>query len=82
MRCLRTAMLAIPLVAILSSCDRERYEPPPATPVRTEAVRRADFVPATTLLGVVRAAHTIPLTILKAGRISYPSRFAGGLRTG
>jgi RND family efflux transporter MFP subunit len=82
MRCLRAVMLAIPLVSILSSCDRERWEPPPATPVRTEAVRRADFVPATTLLGFVRAAQTIPLTILKAGRISYPSRFAGGLRTG
>jgi RND family efflux transporter MFP subunit len=79
---LRRSTIALILVATMCACDAERYQPATAIPVRSEAVHRGDFVPTTTLLGVVRASETIPLTALKSGRITYPRRFAHGLETG
>ncbi len=70
------------LLILLCACDRDRYVESGAIPVRTEIVRRSDFAPATTLVGVIRAAQTIPLTAVKSGRLSYPSRFARGWQTG
>jgi RND family efflux transporter MFP subunit len=70
------------LFALLCACERERYIEPGAIPVRTEVVRRRDFAPVTALVGVVRAAQTIPLTAVKSGRLAYPRRFAGGWQTG
>src|SRR5207247_427959 len=57
-------------------------EPSAAVPARTEVARSAPFAPALTLLGVVRAAQSIPITPPQRGTISYPRRFASGLQTG
>jgi RND family efflux transporter MFP subunit len=73
--------IAISLLT-LSSCDRGRPEAPTGAPVRTELARRASFTPSLTLLGVVRAAESIPLAAQQHGTIRYPRRFAGGLQTG
>lgn len=66
----------------LAACEREQPEAPPAVPVRTEVARRTSFTPTLTLLGVVRAAQSIPLTAQQRGTIRYPPRFANGLQTG
>lgn len=66
----------------IAGCEREEVEAPRAMPVRTELARRADFTPTLTLLGVVRAAQSIPLAAPQRGTIRYPRRFAGGLQTG
>ncbi len=70
------------MVLLLAGCERERYEPNPAVPVRTEVARRTTFTPMLTLLGVVRAAQSIPLTGQVRGTVHYPRRFANGLQTG
>lgn len=70
------------LLLTFVSCDREREGMPPAAPVRTELAKRTSFTPALTLLGVVRAAQSIPLAAQQRGTIRYPHRFAGGLQTG
>lgn len=66
----------------VAACEREQGEPPPAMPVRTELARRAPFTPTLTLLGVVRAAQSIPLAVQQRGTIRYPHRFSSGLQTG
>jgi RND family efflux transporter MFP subunit len=69
-------------IALLSGC---RAEPPSMAqpiPVRMAIAARTDFTPALTLLGVVRAAQSVPLTASQRGAITFPSRFAAGLRTG
>jgi RND family efflux transporter MFP subunit len=66
----------------LTACEQEREAMPPAVPVRTEAAKRASFTPSLTLLGVVRAAQSIPLAAQQRGAIRYPQRFANGLQTG
>ncbi len=79
----RRPILAVALLLLaIVSCDREREVMPPATPVRTELAKRTSFTPALTLLGVVRAAQSIPLAAQQRGTIRYPHRFAGGLQTG
>ncbi len=79
----RRPILTVALLLLtFVSCDREREGMPPAAPVRTELAKRASFTPALTLLGVVRAAQSIPLAAQQRGTIRYPHRFAGGLQTG
>jgi RND family efflux transporter MFP subunit len=73
---------AVLLVFTALSCDRRAPEEPAAIPVRFEVAKRAPFAPALTLLGVVRAARTIPLEAVQGGTLVYPRRFAGGLQTG
>ncbi|MEK6375250.1 MAG: efflux RND transporter periplasmic adaptor subunit [Acidobacteriota bacterium] len=73
--------VAVAILA-LSACERERMEPSPAMPVRTELARRSSFTPTLTLLGVVRAAQSIPLSAQQRGTLRYPRRFANGLQTG
>lgn len=74
---------AVLFVAIaLTACERERDEPAPATPVKTEIAKRSSFTPTITLLGVIRAAQSIPVTAQQHGTIRYPRRFANGLLTG
>jgi RND family efflux transporter MFP subunit len=70
------------LLSALFSCEDERMEPMPATPVRTELARRAAFTPSITLLGVIRAAQSVPLKTPQRGTIRYPAKFANGLATG
>ena len=70
------------IFALLAACERERFELEPAVPVRTEVARRSSFTPSLTLLGVVRAAQSIPLTAQQRGTVRYPHRFANGLQTG
>ena len=70
------------IALLLAACEREHFEPNPAVPVRTEIARRTTFSPTLTLLGVVRAAQSIPLTALQRGTVRYPNRFANGLQTG
>src|SRR2546421_12851801 len=74
------ALIAVAL--LLAGC--EANQPPEARgiPVRMETAARRDFAPTLTLLGVVRAAQSVPLTAQQRGSVSYPPRFAGGLRTG
>ena len=77
----RSLALLIPLLA-LAACERETMQEAPAVPVRTEIVRRTTFTPKLTLLGVVRAAQSIPLTVQRRGTIRYASRFGDALPTG
>ena len=63
-------------------CEGERVGMPPAVPVRTELAKGTSFTPTLTLLGVVRAAQSIPLAAQQRGTIRYPRRFANGLQTG
>lgn len=51
-------------------------------PVKTEVAKRSEFAPQLTLLGVIRAGESIPLTARQRGVITYPRRFTAGLRTG
>jgi multidrug efflux system membrane fusion protein len=79
----RRSIFAVALLLLtFVACDREREEMPPAAPVRTELAKRTSFTPSLTLLGVVRAAQSIPLAAQQRGTIRYPHRFAGGLQTG
>ncbi len=70
------------LALALAACERDRIESTAAIPVRTEVARSAAFTPTLTLLGVVRAAQSIPIAAPQRGTIRYPRRFAGGLQTG
>lgn len=80
---IRSPLAALPLALLLTaSCARERDFEPQAIPVRTEVAKRADFAPQLTLLGVIRAAESIPLTAPQRGIVAYPKRFVSGLRTG
>ena len=74
-------LLLLPLLLIVA-CEHENVRTESAIPVRTEVVKRADFTPSLTLLGVVRAGDAVPIVALTSGTIRYPSRFASGLRTG
>lgn len=55
---------------------------PPAQPVRTEEVVLGPFVPRVVLHGVVRAGSSTKIRAPVDGEIVYPTRFAGGLRSG
>ncbi len=81
---LRSLISFVAAVTLLtaSGCEQERLERSPAVPVRTELARRLSFTPTLTLLGVIRAAQSIPLAVQQRGTIRYPSRFASGLQTG
>ena len=79
---IRPPLASLVIVLALAACERELPQPAPAVPVRTELARRTSFTPSLTLLGVVRAAQSIPLTAQQHGTIRYPRRFAGGLQTG
>ena len=64
-------------------------EPPPApppeparVPVTSEVVAPSVFQPRLLLVGRVAAASRQDVRAPAAGRIGYPARFAGGLRTG
>lgn len=81
LRSLISFVASVTLLAA-SGCEQERSERSPAVPVRTELARRVSFTPTLTLLGVIRAAQSIPLAAQQRGTIRYPSRFAGGLQTG
>lgn len=79
---MRRVCAALAALAILAACEANRPPEARGVPVRLETATRADFAPALTLLGVVRAAQSVPLTAQQRGVVSYPARFAGGLRTG
>src|SRR2546423_2678553 len=78
MKHLVPALIALAVVA----CNRERDLELQPIPVRTEAAKRSEFAPQLTLLGVIRAAESIPITARQRGSVAYPQRFASGLRTG
>lgn len=73
---------AVFLIFLALACERRREREPSAMPVRIEVAKRAPFAPTLTLLGVVRAARTLPLEAVQGGTVVYPRRFAGGLQTG
>src|SRR4051795_11217280 len=79
---LRHRLVIILTILLLARCGEERPPESHGTPVRMETATRRDFAPALTLLGVVRAAQSVPLAARQRGIISYPARFADGLRTG
>jgi multidrug efflux system membrane fusion protein len=79
---IRRALVPLVILLPLAACEKERADPPTAVPVRTELARRAGFTPALTLLGVVRAAQSIPLAAQQHGTIRYPQRFGQALQTG
>jgi membrane fusion protein (multidrug efflux system) len=73
------------LMAILASgCDvsDDERQPSRGIPVRTEVAKRSDFIPRLTMIGIVRAAESLPLVVTHGGRIQYAPRFRGGLQTG
>lgn len=51
-------------------------------PVQSEVVERAPFRTSRFLLGRVEPAARTPVVVPLSGRISFPARFSGGLRTG
>ena len=77
------AALLTPLL-LLAACT----EPPPVpvrasgVPVEYEEVGYGTIRPSLILLGTVRPFQTMPLTAAIGGTVSYPARFASGLRTG
>jgi membrane fusion protein, multidrug efflux system len=77
-----TISAAVVSMLAFMACESERERMPPAVPVRTELAKGASFTPTLTLLGVVRAAQSIPLAAQQRGTIRYPQRFANGLQTG
>ncbi len=70
------------LLILLAACQGEQPPEVKGTPVKMETAVRGEFAPSLPLLGVVRAAQSVPLTARQRGVVSYPARFAGGLRTG
>jgi multidrug efflux system membrane fusion protein len=79
----RRSLLLLTLIAAAAACEREdRERNIGVTPVRLEAAKRSAFTPSLSLLGIVRAAETFPLTVQRSGTVIYAHRFAGGLRTG
>ena len=77
-------IIAITAAILTSACQRDE-EPALAElaiPVRAEQTVAADFAPTLVLYGTVKPSLTIPLTTPAAGIISYPPRFASGLRAG
>ncbi len=82
---LRFKTLATLLTALaLLGCLPENYEvPEPAkVPVRSEVVATRPFQADLVLLGRIGPATRLELRSPVAGRVDYPRRFAGGLRTG
>jgi multidrug resistance efflux pump len=75
-------LLVMSCLLLAVACERERERVDDAVHVRTEIVKRSDFTPSLTLLGVVRSGDTVPIVALTAGTIRYPPRFAAGLQTG
>ena len=82
MRSRLTISVVVVSLLAFAACEREREGMPPAMAVRTELAKRVSFTPTLTLLGVVRAAQSIPLAAQQRGTIRYPRRFASGLQTG
>lgn len=78
----RTLLLILMTILPLAGCEREQRMEPQAIPVRMESAKRSDFAPTLALLGVIRAAQSVPVAARQRGIVSYPARFAGGLRTG
>lgn len=70
------------IALLIAGCQREQEAPAAGIPVRMEVAKRSDFTPSLTLLGVIRAAQSVPVAAQQRGIIGYPPRFAGGLRTG
>ncbi len=79
-QCIRRILPAL----LLAGCVPEDYQAPePAkVPVRSEVVETGPFQADLVLLGRVEPAARLEVRSPAAGRIAYPSRFAGGLRTG
>ena len=74
-------LLALTLtITVLTSCRAEPPSEPPGIPVHIAPATRSDFAPVLTLLGVVRAAQSVPLSVPQHGTIAYPQRFPTGLR--
>src|SRR5258706_14859799 len=70
------------LLILLAACQNEQPLEVKGTPVKMETAVRGEFAPSLPLLGVVRAAQSVPLTARQRGVVTYPARFDGGLRTG
>lgn len=82
MKHLLTISVLTLVLLTLPSCEREREGRLPAVPVRTELAKRTSFSPTLMLLGVVRAAQSVPIAAQQRGMVRYPRRFSAGLQTG
>ncbi len=67
---------------LLAACQGDVPPEVKGIPVRMETAARGEFAPSLPLLGVIRAAQSVPVTARQRGVVTYPARFAGGLRTG
>ncbi len=75
--------LLLPALAFLGCWPQDYEAPEPAMmPVRSEVVQTGPFQADLVLLGRIEPASRLELRTPAAGRIAYPPRFAGGLRTG
>ena len=73
----------LPALLLLGCWPREQRSPEPAkVPVRSEVIEAGPFRPHLVLLGRVEPSARLEVRSPAAGRIAYPRRFAGGLRTG
>ena len=82
-RCRPAAAVALAALA-LSGCGEPAFEPGEAAPqsVRVESVRSGPHAPTLKLMGRLEPAGSISLVAPVSGIVSYPPRFAGGLRAG
>ncbi len=81
---LRSVLASLLPALVLLGCWPQDFEAPERAkvPVRSEVVAAGPFQADLVLLGRVEPAARLEIRTPAAGRISYPQRFAGGLRTG
>lgn len=78
-------LLLVSICCLLGACrpDGEPTEKSQASiPIRSEVAERGPFRTSRTLLGRIEPAQRTKILLPEGGVISYPARFAGGLRTG
>ena len=79
----RRAFAILPVLLFFGCRPPEHVAPEPAkVPVRSEVLEAGTFRPHLVLLGRIEPAARLEVRSPAAGRVAYPSRFAGGLRTG
>jgi membrane fusion protein (multidrug efflux system) len=80
---LRRVFVVLIVLSLAAGCrDRVTEYEEAAVPVRVVETTRGSFTPKLLLYGTVRPGRTYALTAGPGGTISYPRRFAMGLRTG
>lgn len=80
----RRLLISMAILSVAAACQERRAARGggAGVPVRVEIARYGEFAATLPLIGIVRPAESIPLTVTRGGIVRYAPRFAGGLRTG